>query len=60
MGSIKLPEEQNAKVSPFRRRLLNLCQREFFQENSEKNNLDKKIKELHEKRKFPCFTGDYF
>ena len=59
MGRFKLPGQQNAKVSLFRKQLLNRCQREFFRENSDKNNLEDEMKALHEKRKFPCFNNDY-
>ncbi|XP_063678716.1 eukaryotic translation initiation factor 4 gamma 3-like isoform X3 [Bolinopsis microptera] len=46
MGSIKFPEEQNAKVSPFRKTLLNRCQKEFFREKSDEDKINKKMDEL--------------
>jgi len=46
MGSIKFPEEQNAKVSPFRKTLLNRCQKEFFREKSDEDKLTKQMEEL--------------
>ena len=49
MGSIKFPEEQNAKVSPFRKTLLNRCQKEFFREKSDEDKLTKEMEELQAK-----------
>ena len=41
MSSIKIPEEQNDKVSPFRKTLLNRCQKEFFREKDDKKVCDR-------------------
>ena len=49
MGSIKFPEEQNAKVSPFRKTLLNRCQKEFFREKSDEDKLTQAMSELQAK-----------
>ena len=51
MGSIKFPEEQNAKVSPFRKTLLNRCQKEFFREKSDEDKLTKEMEKLQARSK---------
>ena len=51
MGCIKFPEEQNPKVSPFRKTLLNRCQKEFFREKNDENALLVKIAELNNQSK---------
>ena len=52
MGSIKFPEEQNAKVSPFRKTLLNRCQKEFFREKSDEDKINKKMDDLQARSEF--------
>ena len=43
MSSIKFLEEQNPKVSPFRKTLLNRFQKEFFREKDDEKQFDDKI-----------------
>ena len=51
MGSIKIPEETNERISPFRRTLLNRCQKEFFREKTDEDAVSKKVAELKAKSK---------
>ena len=56
MGAIKFPEEQNAKVSPFRKALLNRCQKEFFREKGDQDILIKKMDALQARSEFHKYT----
>ena len=56
MGAIKFPEEQNAKVSPFRKTLLNRCQKEFFREKSDEGKLIKNMDALQARSEFYKYT----
>ena len=51
MSSIKFPDEPDAKVSPFRRTLLNRCQNEFFREKTDREAVNKLFDELNAKSK---------
>ena len=44
--SIKLKDDPNPKVSPFRKALLNRCQKEFCREKDVEEEMDKKIHDL--------------
>ena len=47
MFSVKFIEDQNAKMSAFRKTLLSRCQNEFLRERSDEDKLTKEMEELH-------------
>lgn len=49
MSSIKFPDEQNPKISPFRKTLLNRCQKEFFREKTDEDSINKLMDALNAK-----------
>ena len=49
--SIKLKDDPNPKVSPFRKALLNRCQKEFCREKDVEEKMDKQIHDLKHQSK---------